>query len=129
MVATSSRPPAASDPRVYFAAERTVLAWLRTGITVMAFGFVVARFGLFLRVLQAEGGPVVDHGLSPYLGVTLVGLGVLTIAAGAVQYQQFCRTVPPADRPASYRLGITVVLGLSWSLVAIGLVLGIHLIP
>ncbi len=45
-----------SDPRVYFAAERTMLAWLRTGIAVMAFGFVVARFGLFLRLLRAQGG-------------------------------------------------------------------------
>ena len=44
-----------ADPRVYFAAERTMLAWLRTGVTIMAFGFVVARFGLFLRLLQAQG--------------------------------------------------------------------------
>jgi hypothetical protein len=41
-----------SDPRVYFAAERTMLAWLRTGIAIMAFGFVVARFGLVLRLLR-----------------------------------------------------------------------------
>jgi uncharacterized protein DUF202 len=45
-----------NDPRVYFAAERTMLAWLRTGIAVMAFGFVVARFGLFLRLLHAQAG-------------------------------------------------------------------------
>ena len=32
-----------SDPRVFFAAERTLLAWVRTGLTIMAFGFVVAR--------------------------------------------------------------------------------------
>ena len=43
-----------ADPRVYFAAERTLLAWIRTGMTIMAFGFVVARFGLFLRLLRAE---------------------------------------------------------------------------
>ena len=40
-------PPA--DPRVYMAAKRTFLAWIRTGIAFMAFGFVVDRFGLFLR--------------------------------------------------------------------------------
>lgn len=45
-----------SDPRVYFAAERTLLAWLRTGLGIMAFGFVVARFGLFLRLVQVQGG-------------------------------------------------------------------------
>ena len=43
-----------SDPRVFFAAERTLLAWVRTGLTIMAFGFVVARFGLFLRLLAAQ---------------------------------------------------------------------------
>ena len=39
------------DPRIYFAAERTFLAWIRTGLALMGFGFVVARFGLFLRQL------------------------------------------------------------------------------
>ena len=44
------------DPRVYFAAERTLLAWVRTGLAMMEFGFVVARFGLFLRELASERG-------------------------------------------------------------------------
>jgi putative membrane protein len=127
MVVHPTGPPPGSDPRVYFAAERTVLAWLRTGITVMAFGFVVARFGLFLRLLQAQGGTLVEHGLSPYLGATLVALGVLATAGGALQYQRFSRTVPPGDRPASS--SVSLVLSLSWSLVAIGLVLGVNLLP
>ncbi|HEU4707865.1 MAG TPA: DUF202 domain-containing protein, partial [Methylophilaceae bacterium] len=42
-----------SDPRVFFATERTLLAWIRTGLTVVALGFVVARFGLFLTLLTA----------------------------------------------------------------------------
>ena len=44
------------DPRVYFAAERTVLAWLRRGLALMGFGFVVARFGLFLREIALATG-------------------------------------------------------------------------
>ena len=40
-----------NDPRVFFAAERTLLAWVRTGITVMALGFVVERFGLFVSLI------------------------------------------------------------------------------
>jgi uncharacterized membrane protein YidH (DUF202 family) len=39
----------AKAPRVYLAVERTLLAWIRTGLDMMGFGFVVARFGLFLR--------------------------------------------------------------------------------
>ncbi len=47
------------DPRVYFAAERTFLAWIRTGLGLMGGGFAVARFGLFLRQL---------HGIAPQAG-------------------------------------------------------------
>ena len=43
-----------NDPRVFFAAERTLLAWLRTGLTVMALGFMIARFGLFLQLLSLQ---------------------------------------------------------------------------
>lgn len=43
-----------SGPSDYLAAERTFLAWIRTGLALMGFGFVVARFGLFLEAL--EGG-------------------------------------------------------------------------
>jgi putative membrane protein len=40
------------DLRDYLAAERTLLPWIRTGLALMGFGFVVARFGLFLQELQ-----------------------------------------------------------------------------
>jgi putative membrane protein len=112
---------ASGDPRVDFAAERTILAWLRTGIAVMAFGFVVARFGLFLRLLLAHGGHELGHGLSPYLGAALVGLGVVATAGGAIQYQRFVGSLPVADRPASS--SPRFVLGLSWALVLVGVVL------
>ncbi|MFV9650307.1 YidH family protein [Pseudomonas citrulli] len=37
------------DPRVFFAAERTLLAWNRTSLLLMAFGFVIERSGLLLK--------------------------------------------------------------------------------
>ena len=46
--------PVGPDVRFLLANERTLLAWLRTGLTVMALGFVVARFGLFLRLLSLQ---------------------------------------------------------------------------
>jgi hypothetical protein len=42
------------DPRVYFAAERTFLAWIRTGLGLIGIGFAVSRFGLFFRQLSAS---------------------------------------------------------------------------
>src|SRR5688500_5153356 len=44
------------DPRVYFAIEHTFLAWTRTGLALMTFGFVIARPGLFLKQMQSMGG-------------------------------------------------------------------------
>jgi putative membrane protein len=124
MASPLADPP--GDPRLYFAAERTMLAWLRTGIAVMAFGFVVARFGLFLRLLRVQGGTAVGHGISPYLGAALVGLGVVATAGGAIQYRRYVTLLPAQDRPvtSSPRL----VLGLSWGLIMIGAVLAVVLL-
>ena len=106
-----------ADPRVYFAAERTRLAWVRTGIGVMAFGFVVARFGLFLRLVWGEG-EASRHGVSPYLGAALVLLGVVATAAGATQYRRFCRQLRPADLPTPRAPLLPLIL--AWTLVGLG---------
>jgi putative membrane protein len=108
-----------ADPRVYFAAERTFLAWLRTGITVMAFGFVVARFGLFLRLMRAQAGEVPGgSGVSPYLGALLVALGVIATAAGTRRYHEFCRRLGRSEMPSPYAELLPMLLG--WSLVVLG---------
>jgi len=82
--------PAESDPRVYFAAERTFLAWIRTGLALMGIGFAVSRFGLFLRELRASESrlPVHATGLSLWSGVALVALGVIVNVAAAVRHFQ-----------------------------------------
>jgi len=67
------------DPRVYFAAERTFLAWIRTGLGLMGVGFAVSRFGLFLREFSdSQHVPTqVSTTHSVITGVALVSLGVL----------------------------------------------------
>ena len=111
-----------ADPRVYFAAERTFLAWLRTGITVMAFGFVVARFGLFLRLMRAQAGEATSGtGLSPYLGAVLVVLGAIATAAGTRRYQKFCRRLGRDEMPSPHAELLPMLLG--WALVVLGLML------
>lgn len=103
-----------------------MLAWLRTGVTVMGFGFVVARFGLFLRLMAAQTGVASTHTLSPYLGAGLVGLGVIATAGGAIQYHRFVAALPTDERRrfANTRF----VLFLAICLVALGFILGIELI-
>jgi putative membrane protein len=108
-----------ADPRVYFAAERTFLAWLRTGITIMAFGFVVARFGLFLRLLRAQGGELVSgSGVSPYVGAVLVVLGAIATGAGTRRYQEFCRRLGRSEMPSPHAEVLPMMLG--WALVVLG---------
>lgn len=62
----------------YLAAERTLLAWIRTGLAMMGFGFVVARFGLFLKELSMARNPgsMQHYGLSLWFGTALIVVGV-----------------------------------------------------
>jgi len=90
------------DPRVFFAAERTLLAWLRSGLTVIGLGFVVARFGLFLSVIAASGaapGARGPHWASTALGILLVLLGSGTILAALANHRAYVRTLPRQDVP------------------------------
>jgi putative membrane protein len=84
--------PPEKDPRVYLAGERTMLAWVRTGLAMMAFGFVVARFALFLREVAAtRGAPTPRTGASLWLGTGIVLLGVAVNILGAVRHARFSR--------------------------------------
>jgi putative membrane protein len=67
------------NPQVYLAVERTLLAWVRTGLAMMGFGFVVARFGLFLRTLEQHQDAVLPERGTPSLwfGTALILCGVV----------------------------------------------------
>ena len=114
-----------SDPRVYFAAERTLLAWLRTGIAVMGVGFLVARFGLFLRMLR-DGDASISPGASTFLGVGFVLLGAMGIAGATWQYSSFLKTLSPSERPTGYWM--KMALWYSGFVALLGLGLAVYLI-
>jgi putative membrane protein len=105
------------DPRVRFAAERTLLAWVRTAIGLMGLGFLVARFGLFLRQLAAvREVPPTGHstGLSLGIGSALVILGVAMILLAARQHQRIIKRLnrrePYLAPPWSLALLVSVIL-------------------
>jgi putative membrane protein len=98
-----------NDPRVFFAAERTLLAWIRTSLALMGMGFVVARFTLFLRILARQEVREPLHGPSNLLGVGLVVLGAFGSLVAAVQHRRFCRGLSAAERPPRYWGGFVLV--------------------
>lgn len=77
------------DPRIRFAAEQAQLAWVRTALSLMGFGFVVDRFGLFLRALEAEGkGTLPSHttSISFWIGITFILIGVVINIVSAIEH-------------------------------------------
>jgi putative membrane protein len=113
--------PQVDRQREHQANERTFLAWLRTSVALICFGFAIARFGIFLRQLQmavtqqeAAMHPVLN---SENLGVSLVIFGIVVIALAAWRYNRVFWQIERGDyRPNRLMVwitsGVVIILGL-----------------
>jgi putative membrane protein len=112
----------------YLAAERTVLAWIRTGLALMGFGFVVARFGLFLQEFQIAEHTRLLHSYGPSLwfGTALIAVGVMVNVFAGWSYARIVKTLDRGEHPQSHAFVQPVAI--SFLLALVGLAMAIYLI-
>jgi uncharacterized membrane protein YidH (DUF202 family) len=120
-----------SNRRDHMANERTFLAWIRTSIGIMAFGFVVEKFALFIKKLSYflgksntfEVSPT-SVGYSSIFGIVLVAMGALMGILAFVRYKKVEREIDEDTYKPSVILDILVAMGI----LAIGIFLVIYMI-
>jgi putative membrane protein len=123
--ATSAQKTGLSD---YLAAERTFLAWIRTGLALMGFGFVVARFGLFLQQVQVLHvvAPQHGYGLSLWFGTALIAAGVILNVFAGFHHWNLIKTLDRGEIPRSHPPAQAVALALF--LAVVGLAMAVYLV-
>ena len=117
-----------ADLRDYLAAERTFLAWIRTGLALMGFGFVVARFGLFLQQLRfidhASSSP--SYGVSLWFGTALIAVGVVVNLSSAWRHVRLVRELDRGE--AAWSRSLTQAVATALFLALVGLAMAIYLV-
>ncbi len=112
----------------YLVAERTLLAWIRTGLALMGFGFVVARFGLFLQQLQImQRTPMeTSYGLSLWFGTALIAVGVIVNLFAGWQHLRLVRELDHGTASRSHSSTQAVLI--AFFLALVGLTMAIYLV-
>ncbi len=119
--------PKVRNRRVHMANERTFLAWIRTSIGIMAFGFVVEKFAIFVRQVAYFLGKEVSvpsRGYSSIFGIFLVALGALMGVLSFIRYKKVEKQIDEDTYQPSLILDILLTI----SILAIGVFLVIYLI-
>jgi putative membrane protein len=109
-----------------FAAERTLLAWQRSSLALMGFGFVIERFSLFVSALRREAETPKPGVFSLLVGVSLILLGAGIALASSRGYGRFVKTLPREDVSSGYLIGLGSIINLV--IAAVGIVLAVYLL-
>ncbi len=109
---SSERGRKPDDSRLRLGMETTLLIWIRTGLALMAFGFVLARFGLFLEELAARQARPRPVHLSLWFGIVLILLGVVVNLVAAWMHWPYLRRarLGETDLPQTWRLALALAV-------------------
>jgi putative membrane protein len=102
----------AVDSRLRLGMENTLLLWIRTGLSLMGFGFVLARFGLFLEELAARQSHPRPFHVSLWFGILLISLGVIVNLLSAWMHLPYLRRTRTGetDLPPTWRLALALAV-------------------
>jgi putative membrane protein len=100
----------------YLANERTFLAWVRTSIAIISLGFVIAKFGVWLRELATRLAPQIplrSSGMSLPMGVAMMALGGALAVLAAWHYHLVNRAIERGEVRANRNLIVTVTVAVA----------------
>ncbi len=126
-MSTDMRPAPVRNRRVHMANERTFLAWIRTSISIMAFGFVVEKFSLFVKQMAYYLGKETvppPQGYSSMIGIILVGLGMVMSVLAFIRYKKVERQIDDDSYQPSAILSVLLAI----SIIAVGFFLVLYLV-
>lgn len=116
-----------NDPRVYFAAERTLLAWNRTALTLMAFGYVVERANLMMKYLARPEHQVSESTATLVIGLGFILLGTVVALVPVGQFYFVLRSLRSVEIPNNYLTRMAPIVSIIVALLGVGLAVSLFL--
>ena len=111
----------ADDPRVFLAVERYLLAWNRTCLAMMGFGFVIERFGLFLRLMDPTHVHDTHSGASFWVGLALMMFSSALAFLSTLVFRDLVRSLPQSQMPPTRFAGLALVANLGVAVAGLAL--------
>lgn len=100
------------------AAERTLMAWIRTSLSLISFGFGIDR--IVAAIKKSLGEEVDSVGLTRFLGLSLIALGIFAMVAAAYQHQEELRHIQQNQYVYTKRRSLALIV--ARALIVIGLI-------